>query len=527
MSFPKNVKEDALVASGRRCCICNEFKGVKIEVHHIIPKEQGGVDDFHNAIPLCFDCHADAGHYHSRHPKGSKYSPSELRKHRDEWYRKVREGGTTLYQYTYNNLVCQYIVTSNVQAANDIINNRIKIGYFRDVLYYQPELLIEEVDYFLSGKIKEICKSQYFESEKEYLSMYPHAIKKEDGASNYLYERAFQLEEIKSYNNLVYSILLEKGYELNEIAQRNCYFQGCGGQYVETVNVPELNMCFLSMYNATEGFIHLDEIECKCTNGNLINIIKLPKVMIHSKATVLIPISVFAEPIDSVVYETLNQEHEKLSDYEVQEFNRVRARNLNASKKEMPTIGNSIIPQSIKYTFGNRDYFNEIHPLELNCMYKLDRHLCVGSCPHVFVQDLQQNVCYLGELFCNNYGISYIDSIKIPFNSIRVIISELEYETTFIKSIYMNDQKIMNNEIVLNKNEYVEFDVVGGSTIFVEGYYLSIADPRNNRIESDKNKLIKNFSYHYKSHNNLKLTAYSQRELRYDSLRERCKATNA
>ena len=35
MGFSKEIKVQALVASARRCCVCKEFKGRNIEVHHI------------------------------------------------------------------------------------------------------------------------------------------------------------------------------------------------------------------------------------------------------------------------------------------------------------------------------------------------------------------------------------------------------------------------------------------------------------------------------------------------------------
>ena len=37
MAFPKKIKDEALANSGRRCCLCNKFKGIKVEVHHIVP----------------------------------------------------------------------------------------------------------------------------------------------------------------------------------------------------------------------------------------------------------------------------------------------------------------------------------------------------------------------------------------------------------------------------------------------------------------------------------------------------------
>ncbi len=84
--WPKEVQEKALIACGRKCCICHRFCGVKMELHHIWQEADGGLSDFDNCIPLCFDCHADVGHYNPRHPKGKKYTPGELKGHRDQWY---------------------------------------------------------------------------------------------------------------------------------------------------------------------------------------------------------------------------------------------------------------------------------------------------------------------------------------------------------------------------------------------------------------------------------------------------------
>ena len=86
MSFPRSVKEEALVRSRRRCCVCHEFAGRNSNVHHIVPKAEGGPDTLENAIVLCLRCHGEAGHYNPKHPIGNKYSPTELRRHRDLWW---------------------------------------------------------------------------------------------------------------------------------------------------------------------------------------------------------------------------------------------------------------------------------------------------------------------------------------------------------------------------------------------------------------------------------------------------------
>ncbi|MBK8897128.1 MAG: HNH endonuclease [Candidatus Competibacteraceae bacterium] len=92
MPFPPSIREEALVNSGRRCCVCHEFSGRSINIHHIIQEADGGLNTIDNAIALCLRCHSEAGHYNSHHPLGTKYSPTELIKHRDNWWLAVKSG---------------------------------------------------------------------------------------------------------------------------------------------------------------------------------------------------------------------------------------------------------------------------------------------------------------------------------------------------------------------------------------------------------------------------------------------------
>jgi hypothetical protein len=80
-----------LVACHRRCCICHRFCGVKIEVDHIESAHRPSSGEARNAIPLCFECHAEVHHYNPRHPKGRKLTPSELRRHKEQWLNLCRE----------------------------------------------------------------------------------------------------------------------------------------------------------------------------------------------------------------------------------------------------------------------------------------------------------------------------------------------------------------------------------------------------------------------------------------------------
>lgn len=55
MGFDQKDVDNLLAVTGRRCCICGGLH--KIQVHHIVPKSQGGSDKIDNGISLCPNCH--------------------------------------------------------------------------------------------------------------------------------------------------------------------------------------------------------------------------------------------------------------------------------------------------------------------------------------------------------------------------------------------------------------------------------------------------------------------------------------
>lgn len=101
MGFPSDIAEKALLDSGRHCCLCHRFCGTKIELHHIVQKADGGQDTYENCIPLCFDCHAEVKAYNPKHPKGRKFTGSELKGHRDRWYEKVKVNAGVVVNSNY------------------------------------------------------------------------------------------------------------------------------------------------------------------------------------------------------------------------------------------------------------------------------------------------------------------------------------------------------------------------------------------------------------------------------------------
>jgi hypothetical protein len=85
MAFSPDEVSVLLAQSHRRCCVCHRFCGVKIETDHIVPIEDDGSDCIENAIPVCFECHAEIHSYNDKHPRGRKFLPEELQLHKKQW----------------------------------------------------------------------------------------------------------------------------------------------------------------------------------------------------------------------------------------------------------------------------------------------------------------------------------------------------------------------------------------------------------------------------------------------------------
>lgn len=137
MSFPESVEVAALAACERCCCICHKFCGLKMELHHIKQKADGGEDTFENCIPLCFDCHADMGKADPRHPKGKHYTAKELAQHRDNWYEKVknsREGIKEVTKEDIEKLFADEVIVLDCGTADTNDDDLLPDGTSREIV---------------------------------------------------------------------------------------------------------------------------------------------------------------------------------------------------------------------------------------------------------------------------------------------------------------------------------------------------------------------------------------------------------
>ena len=106
MGFSDKVQAEALAACERRCCICHNFCGTKMTLHHIVQRADGGDDSFDNCIPLCLNCHEDMG-----------------------------TAGWLLEQFKYFLKACGY--------ANETVDKLIFLGYGEKVINANGEVIYE------------------------------------------------------------------------------------------------------------------------------------------------------------------------------------------------------------------------------------------------------------------------------------------------------------------------------------------------------------------------------------------------
>lgn len=145
MSFPPNIKKEVLLKCKRYCCYCGNYKGINIEVHHIVQKANGGKDTFDNAIPLCFDCHSEIGSYNPRHPKGNRFTKNELKQIRDTFYEKIADiprKVTTLSEIDDNLLVefkADYTRLIEYAIHTDFSSELVDVNYADNTYYLEEE----------------------------------------------------------------------------------------------------------------------------------------------------------------------------------------------------------------------------------------------------------------------------------------------------------------------------------------------------------------------------------------------------
>ncbi|MHC4132329.1 MAG: HNH endonuclease [Planctomycetota bacterium] len=136
--FDRDEVADLLAECHRRCCICHRFCGFKMETDHMNLSGQGGTDDIDNAIPVCFECHAEIHCYNKSHPRGRKFTERELQQHKEQWLNICKDNPgifTQPFQYSdagpLNSLIDE--LEYNLKAC-ECLGSSLSVSQFNETL---------------------------------------------------------------------------------------------------------------------------------------------------------------------------------------------------------------------------------------------------------------------------------------------------------------------------------------------------------------------------------------------------------
>ena len=324
MPFPPGVRNKALVYAARHCCVCHRYKGLKVDVHHIIQEADDGPNTLDNAIALCADCHTDAGHYNPRHPRGTKFSPEELRLARDRWHEIVRRGVVPDPNHS-DSLYCRYLVCKDFEAIREVVGGDLSDFPFKDAFLVRTPTF-DFITNVVKGQSEPFRLPRKwggsFQSEEEYVRTYPDAIRTKDtfahGQQWLVYERTPTLEELREKigpKDYITNKMLEARLQPEAICRIGAFTDGCGNVLLqEEYRLRPLWAVYLVITNESDRRIRLVGLDAHIGgNENPAPVVSVntardkdphtilfPSAEIPADATVVLPIATILGSIDNI-----------------------------------------------------------------------------------------------------------------------------------------------------------------------------------------------------------------------------------
>ncbi|MBI4207195.1 MAG: HNH endonuclease [Betaproteobacteria bacterium] len=499
MAFSREVRTEALVAAARHCCLCHRYRGVKVEVHHIVPVAKGGADTADNAIALCFDCHADAGHYNPAHPRGTKISVDELRLARDLWHRAVQMNRIEA-PHDEDWLYCRYLVCKSFSALREIVE-----GSLTQIPVDLPLLAKTVTGDFLSSILRRHPAAHpsshvwgdAFQDRAEYERAHPAVRVFERSSFNlFPYFEASRIpsrEELLSRlasNDSPTALLLEAGAPEAEISEAFAYDELCGRRcFQEIYRLRPLWGVFVAATNLTERAIRFEALRCEVEQpagigfrpfrarepGRVENL-TLPRMPVPPTGTVIIPIAVVFGPIGGEPWKVYGTVSQDVQTGEVQSTAHADGIDLI---NQLSLVGPSLWPISFLLDRAGTGRAQEIHQLDFSNLYTIDRSWESGSCPHLFLEhSLDSSLRYWGELWAGAPDESQVDTLQVPHAVKALLLTELESEVAYVVEVRVNGVAITRNR-VLHRGETLRISVRPGDRVRLTGYYVPHASARN------------------------------------------------
>ena len=495
MGFSRAIREQALVLAARRCCVCRRFKGVGVEVHHIKPLTHGGENTLNNAIVLCFDCHCAAGHYNQNHPRGTKYSPGELRKHRDDWYQRVRDSGVnTLEPEEFSRHYSRHLLCMDADAAREMLDmDREQIPFRYD--YVLSSSVLEFMRYVLADELPHTSQSSlrspgYYWCDGEFKSLQQfHETHPEFGGDMSRPLVAADFCDDGLIPSRVMRQAVEAGLPPSEIGDVCVEDSGCGDGPSYFVSMRRPLFLFAELRNASDESVVLSSLIARSDEERAF-VRKLSSwgtgrlLTVHHNNLTLSPGEILLVPECVVLsgrsHDPMHTEFEVESTMSVERVQSVGF-GCAGDSDDFYVIGPASKIEGYKLIVGHEEVTAAIHPFELDKSYLYFRAWMVGSCPHLYVFNRGCGWSYLHDILSDSSeNCATCERVFLSEDILRFRIVETDYEHTVIETLKFNDEDLIHEPAVLQRGDEMEFSIEGPGTLVISGRYVAnIMVPEN------------------------------------------------
>lgn len=299
------------------------------------------------------------------------------------------------------------------------------------------------------------------------------------------YDELLEIKELQTFIELLIKNNVSENMFKAVLMEPRDTCDGRTDKYVEYVIVPNISFLFLGITNISDEAIKLQRLTLKD------NKYPMPLFQIRRDDMVFLPIGTLMNlsinPEESIQLSVIPGDR---GQFFIRNYNR----NI---RREIEFIGERLDVEALEYTTQDCLYNLDIHEFNADNFYSISKDWMCGCCPHLFFFNGSGKQIYSRELLkkaSNKFGV---DSFEVPEDIKKIIIRELEDETTYLEKIYINNKVAFSN-IKLEKEEFFIFDVNSFDIIKVEGYYKPFLNYESNENGIIlRNKYIENSNYKY------------------------------
>lgn len=469
-----------------------------------MPSASGGSDEIENAIALCYKCHADAGHYNPKHPRGTRFKPSELNRHRDDHWAAVAAGRVpTDDPLLAGALQVRHLICLSYDLAKEVIGARFENEHFS-----AKRVLPNNVSRFMSGVLAEdlpiprnsgatdgvappgfLWHEQSFPTRDELAKAHPELATAD--------ERPLRREDFGPGRIRTKLLLacIDAGVSPASIGALTTWYNQCGEDawlleyrlrrplfvFTEVSNRGSQDLTITEIVGRAGGRTGL-EPRLVGSPADENETLRMPPIALAPGASLIVPSAVLLSPPgeDDLSFEWVDRVERDFAEIAYTGYTDARGRLPDDAYLK---IGPSFEITSMSVAGLNGPATVGSRPLDLGRVYLLGQGWLMGSCPHAVVELNSGTLVHVGEILSGAWEKTGIHTLVMPADAVILHIAEFEFETTTITQVRVNGRLIGDERAEITRGERLSIAVQPGDKVVVHGFYSC---PINHPTKTDQ-----------------------------------------